>query len=209
MSWAPDYVTESQLKSYLRISTGSTQDDAELAFAITAASRAVDHACNRQFGIVGSAEARVYTPFYDRRRARWTVDVDDFPSTSTLAIAVDDDDDDVFDVTISTTAVRKYPFNAPDVGYPYTKLIINPASTSAPTSGEGTVQVTAKFGWSSVPDVVEQATLMQASRFFARRNSPYGIAGSPEIGSELRLLNKLDPDVDLALQSVKRRWAAV
>ena len=39
----------------------------------------------------------------------------------------------------------------------------------------------------------------EASRWFARRNSPYGIAGSPEMGSELRLLAKLDPDVAVML----------
>lgn len=208
MSWSTQYCTQDELKSYLRISTGSTADDAEIDFAREAASRAVDQAANRSFGLT-SAEARHYTPFYDRRRGRWTIDVNDFPSTSTLAIVVDDDDDQTFDVTISTTAVRLYPFNAADVGRPYEKIIITSASTSAPIAGEGTVQVTAKWGWAAVPDAVVQATLLQASRIFSRRNSPYGIAGSPEVGSELRLLNKVDPDVDLILQPFKKRWGAV
>jgi hypothetical protein len=58
---------------------------------------------------------------------------------------------------------------------------------------------------------VEQATLLQASRFHARRFSPYGVAGSPELGSELRLLAKLDADVELALSKAQlvRWWAAV
>lgn len=210
MAWSTKYVSQDVLKNFLRISTGSTEDDAELDFVREAASRAIDQATNRQFGIVASAEAREYTPHYDRRRARWTIDVDDFPSTSTLAIVVDDDDDQVFDdVTISSTAVRKYPFNAPDVGRPYTKLIINSGSTGVPVAGEGTCRVTAKWGWAAVPDTVVQACLLQASRFWARRFSPYGIAGSPDVGSELRLLSRVDPDVDLMLRPFTRYWGSV
>jgi hypothetical protein len=41
---------------------------------------------------------------------------------------------------------------------------------------------------------------MQASRLLSRRDAPFGIAGSPEMGSEMRLLAKLDPDVDLLVQ---------
>ena len=210
MAWSTKYVSQDVLKNFLRMSTASTEDDAELDFVREAASRAIDQSANRQFGIVASAEARVYTPYYDRRRGRWTIETDDFPSTSSLAIGIDDDDDQVFtDHTISSTAVRLYPFNAADVGRPHTMLIVNSDSTGVPVSGEGTVQVTAKWGWAAIPDTVVNACLLQASRFWARRFSPYGIAGSPEIGSELRLLNKVDPDVDLMLQPFKRRWGAV
>lgn len=59
-----------------------------------------------------------------------------------------------------------------------------------------------------MPAVVSSACLIQAARFFVRRDSSYGIAGSPELGNELRLLARLDPDVALLLTSVKRWWAA-
>lgn len=57
-----------------------------------------------------------------------------------------------------------------------------------------------KFGTpvSPVPDAIKQACLIQASRIFSRKSSPYGIAGSPETG-ELRLLNSLDVDVQQLL----------
>ena len=54
----------------------------------------------------------------------------------------------------------------------------------------------------SPPDAVKDACLIQAARFFSRRTSPHGIAGSPESG-ELRLLNSLDVDVQQLLAGVR------
>jgi hypothetical protein len=84
-------------------------------------------------------------------------------------------------------------------------------SAAKPTTERNGVTISAVWGWDEVPTTVEQATLLQASRFHARRFSPYGVAGSPEAGSEMRLLAKLDPDVELALgrASLVRWWAAV
>ena len=53
--------------------------------------------------------------------------------------------------------------------------------------------------FSPVPASVKLATEMQASRWAKRRDAPFGVAGSPELGSELRLLPKLDPDVEVLL----------
>lgn len=211
MAWAPKYADLNELKVFAEIQIGTVEGDVQLNLALESASRAVDQACNRQFGIVAtSTQAREYTPVYDRRRTRWIVETDDFPSTSALTITVDNDDDmDFADVTISSTAVRKWPFNAADVGRPHTAIIVNSGSTGVPVAGEGTVRVKAKWGWASVPDTVKEATLIQAARFYKRRHAPFGVAGSPEIGSELRLLNKVDPDVDLMLTPYKRMWGAV
>lgn len=60
--------------------------------------------------------------------------------------------------------------------------------TSFPRAGEG-----------STPSAIVNACLLQASRFWSRRSSPFGVAGSPEFGNELRLLNRLDPDVEVML----------
>jgi hypothetical protein len=46
--------------------------------------------------------------------------------------------------------------------------------------------------------------MLQASRFYARRDSPYGVAGSPDLGSEVRLLSKVDPDVAVSLADYVR-----
>jgi hypothetical protein len=59
-----------------------------------------------------------------------------------------------------------------------------------------------------VPPTIKLATQLQASRWLKRRDAPFGIAGSPELGSELRLLAKLDPDVEVLLDGhgERTRW---
>lgn len=60
-----------------------------------------------------------------------------------------------------------------------------------------------------IPEAVKMATMIQASRLYHRRDTPYGVAGSPEMGNELRLLSRLDPDVQLLLSTERNWWGAV
>lgn len=203
MAWAPDYVTSAELRSYLNITDSA--DDTELGYAITAASRAIDQDANRQFGVVGSVEERFYTARWDRQRCRWVVDIDDLMSTSNFAAETQDSDG------TTVGAIDDYflePRNAAAQGRPWTQLVVKPDSSFKPTGLANEVAITALWGWTSVPTAVKQATLLQASRLFARRTSPYGIAGSPDTGSELRLLARLDVDVAVALRPYRRWWAA-
>lgn len=203
MAWAPDYVTTAELRSYLNISDSA--DDTQLALAITAASRAVDTDTNRQFGKVASGEERFYTGRWDACRARWVVDIDDLMSVSGLDPQVQDSTGaDVGAITPYTLEPR----NAAAVGRPWTQLVVATTSTYKPTGLANEVAITALWGWTAVPDTVKQATLLQASRLFSRRTSPYGIAGSPDTGSELRLLARVDPDVAVMLRSYRRWWGA-
>ncbi|HKZ20482.1 MAG TPA: hypothetical protein VJQ57_10255, partial [Acidimicrobiia bacterium] len=204
MPWAPDYATTAELRAYITRSS-VTVDDTELALAVTAASRVVDEFCGRQFGST-AAEARVYTAEYDHRRRRWLIDTDDISAVAGLSILVDDDDDDTYDKEIDE--YRLWPFNAGDMGRPWTRIIVDPDSTNFPSCSEGAVQVTAAYGWSAVPSPVKTATLVIANRIFQRRVSPFGIAGSPETGSELRLLRAVDVDAQQILQPYRRRWGA-
>lgn len=57
----------------------------------------------------------------------------------------------------------------------------------------GTLTVTAVWGWPDVPDDIKWAVQMQAHRFYRRKGSPEGIAGSAEWG--LTRIPALDPDV--------------
>jgi len=200
MSWRPDYITLVDLRDYVTRS-GETADDAYLTVAAGAASRAVDRHTSRQFGKVDTSQARRYTACWDRRRSRWVVEVDDLYSAAGLAVAVAAGPVDVFDLE---------PVNALSDGKVYERLVIDPASANHP-AGRAENEVTAttdKWGWAAVPTAVRNATLLQGSRFFSRRNSPYGIAGSPDQGSELRLLSRVDPDVAVSLGDYLRWWAA-
>lgn len=207
MAWQPDYATTAQLKTDLRIPLADTQDDTELAFAITAASRAIDHATNRQFGSVTPVEAREYTARWDRTWKRWVIDVDDIYSSTGLLVAVDDDDDQVFDKSI--TDFRLAPVNEDNKGRPWTQIVVNSDSANVPTTAKDSVRVTALWGWAAVPETIKAATIRQAARFFYRREAPFGVAGSPTVGSEIRLLSMVDPDVAVMIRSYRRVWGAV
>lgn len=193
MPWAPDYVTTTELRDYLRIP--DTDDDAEIAVAISAASRAVDLAVNRQFGLVAVVEAREYDITYDRHRAVWVAFIDDLMTDTGLLI------EDAYGAPVAVSDVTLAPRNAPQKGRPWTRFTSQAAI-------DGPVQVTGLWGWTGIPATIKQATLIQASRFFKRRDSPFGVAGSPDLGNELRLLEKLDPDVALMVGGYRRWWAA-
>ncbi|WP_205876184.1 hypothetical protein [Mycobacterium camsae] len=70
------------------------------------------------------------------------------------------------------------------------------------------MKVTAKWGWPEVPGAVKLATLIQASRLFARRQAPFGVTGNPEVG-QLRLLERLDVDLVTSVRPYARVWGAV
>ena len=85
MPWAPDYVTLQEMKNHLRLT--DTVDDLEIALDITAASRAVDRATLRQFGLVAAPEVRTYTAWWDKRRCKYVVDIDDLMTAVGLVVA--------------------------------------------------------------------------------------------------------------------------
>lgn len=61
----------------------------------------------------------------------------------------------------------------------------------------------------AVPVSIHFATLVQAARLVKRRDAPFGVVGSPEMGNELRLLARLDPDVEVLVANHRVWWAAV
>lgn len=204
MTWAPDYTTADDLAEYLRID--DDDDDAVLESAVTTASRAIDTFTKRQFGQVAEPEARYYTARWSKSRCWWVVVIDDLMTNTGLEVTTEQSTAGVF-VVVSEPVLR--PRNALVKGRPWTELVIPKDSAVGSYFGrpEG-VRVTARFGWSSVPVAVVQAAQLQASRIFARRNAPFGIAGSPDAGSEMRLLAKVDPDVAVSLEDYRRRvWA--
>ncbi len=195
MSWAPDYLTTAQAKAYLRI--GDTVDDAEIATAITAASRAIDRACGRQFGRVAVAEQRWYPAECGvvAGRSVWLMPIDDLASTTGVGVVVDE---------ATVTDYTFYPRNAVALGKVWTRLVLGDNAEAYPVATDAEVSVSALWGWPTVPTAIIQACKVQTARFMARRDSPYGIAGSPSDGSEMRLLASVDPDVRVMLREYVR-----
>lgn len=195
MSLHPDYCTTAELK--LVVASTSTADDAFLGNAITAASRAIDTACDRQFGVLTVAAARYYTPFW--RYDRYAVDIDDLSSITSLVVKSDLDDDGTYETTL--TGMRAWPLNATSDAQPFTQLVF--ALGTNVWCRQGSLEVTGLWGWTAVPDTIKAATLLQASRFFKRKDAPFGVAGSDAMGNSLRLLAKADPDVEVMVAAYK------
>lgn len=193
MPWAPDYITEADLSTYKRI--GDDIDDAQVAEAATDASRAIDRHCNRQFGIVAAPEQRFYTARWVGRRCLWVVDIDDLMTTVGLIVAT---------AAGTITEYDLEPRNALAKGKPWTRIVIRKTNTITIKGEDGEFQPTGKWGWTAIPVPVKLAAKLQGSRFLSRRESPYGIAGSPQQGSELRLLARVDPDVGVSLADLVR-----
>lgn len=196
MAWKPDYLTLADAKAFLRVT--DTVDDVEIAGWITAASRAIDNRCNRQFGVLAAPAARTYerAPYYAPRTGMWELEIDDVQTSTGLLVN---------GVAYASSGAVLLPYNAPADGMPWTRLgFITEPFRSSPGYVITNV-VTATWGWSAVPAQVVAAAKLQINRWNSRRDSPYGIAGSPDQGSEMRLLARLDPDVATTLAGLSRR----
>lgn len=210
MALYPDYVTDSQLKAHLRIT--DTVDDAAVALVITAASRAIDKATNRQFGNPGDTPLTRHTQWTGEWiHGRRAVRVFDLYADELTTVKLDQGQDGAYEITlVSGTDFDLWPLNAEFDGVPYTHLVFRPDAQAFPVGFLAELMIESeRWGWSAVPAVVQNACLIQAARFFVRRDSQYGVAGSPEAGTELRLQDRLDPDVAVSLSAVRRHWGAV
>ena len=197
------YVLLADLRAYVGIPPASTEDDTVLQMALDAAEEQVDAYTGRTFAADPAPTVRIYeadSPSY--------LDVDPITSTTGLVVRTDDNADGVFETTWTlNTDYRLEPVNALVEGIAWTRLRglgtrLFPRHVYRPG-----VEVTARFGWpGDVPAAVKQAVLLQASRLFLRRGAPFGVAGSPDMGSEVRLLAKLDPDVEALVRPYRKTW---
>lgn len=190
------YTTLAELKSALGIE--DDVDNTALEAAITAASRMLDDYTGRFFykdGTVGSPVIRYFSTadFY-------TCQIDDIVTIS--EIAIDTAFDQTYGVVFATSDYLVEPVNAPRKGWPYTRILASGAYVF-PAYIPQAVRVTGVWGWSAVPSEISMATLIQASRLFARKQSPFGIAGAPDMGV-VRLSSRLDADVEVLVRPFRK-----
>ena len=193
MPLRPDYTSTSALKALMGIT--DTVDDAAIGASVTAASRMVDAYCQRQFGSA-TGQVREYAI------TGQTVAIEDVTSVTEVAVRPEWGTE-LTVLTVGTQYLLE-PRNASTRGTPFTRVRL-----ADPYDGRMVLKVTGTVGWSSIPELVVEATKIQAIRLFKRPQSPFGVAGSPDVGSELRLLARLDPDVQVLLTSVRRNWGSV
>tara|TARA_R110000868_G_scaffold76132_1_gene219211 strand:- start:802 stop:1410 length:609 start_codon:yes stop_codon:yes gene_type:complete len=190
------YCTLAEMKTALQLTDNN--DDTSLEVAVAAASRMIDDYTGRFFYQSGTSPTpaiRYYTP-----QDAWTLATDDIVSISEIA------SDDNFNRTYGTIwASDDYmvePVNNPARGWPVSRVLAVGAYIF-PFSLPQSVRIKGIFGFSAVPPEINIATQLQASRLFVRRQSPFGIAGSAELGT-VRLAAKLDADVEALLRPFRK-----
>lgn len=178
------YCTEAQLKDELG-AQGST-DTAKSERAIEAASRQIDGHCDRWFyqteleARVFEADCGIVTGF-------------DIATITGLVIKTDTADNGLYSTTLTAADYQLAPFNATLDGKPYTQLTAMPGVLFPRYTRPG-VQITARFGWPTVPADVVEACLIQAATLIKAASSPFGIvqAGGYD-GAGMRATSKLHP----------------
>lgn len=181
---ANEYADRATLKQRMNIQVDDDSRDDLLDSVLAAASRGIDTATGRRFYLDEAATVRTFSMSgrLVRREDGVRLLVDDMGAAPVLVETGSGD---------SWATVTDYdtaPDNALTRGRPITALV----STSAWGSG-ARARVTARWGWPAVPAEITEATLIQASRLYKRKDSPEGVTGSAEWG--VVRLSRRDPDV--------------
>lgn len=184
------YCTLAEVKAYLGIT--DTVDDTPLEGAVMAASRAIDDHTQRVF------YATTATRYFQAEAPDLLVLPDDLISVTSLSC--DDDGDRVYERTWTATDYDLEPVNS---GPPYLLIRTTPQGNYAfPTHSRG-VAIVGSWGYAATaPEAVKQACLILATRYFKRKDAPFGVLGTPELGF-MRIPSR-DPEVTALLSPFRR-----
>lgn len=197
------YATLQEFKSYLFPSANyGSAEDAQMEAAIETASRMIDEFTARRFYSDASVSARKYWADAPDR-----VIVDDFSTTTGLIVKTDTGDNGTFDQTwVIDTEYFVEPVNGVVngvAGQPFYVIRSAYIKRFPITGTRPRVQVTAKWGWASVPKSIKQATLIQAARIYRRAQTPEGFAAGESFGA-VRVSSYMDPDVKMLVAPYRR-----
>lgn len=188
------YCTLNELKAILRII--DNVDDALLEARISEASRVIDQHCGRRFYADNSATARIFVAVDDA-----VLMVDDISSTTGLVVKTDIEGDGTYSKTLTAADFQAEPLNALVQGKPISILRAKVTGTFPLTAVPAGIQVTARWGWPSVPEPVRSACLILAGRLVKRGDSLLGVAGFGDLGAIT--VRAIDPDVERMLRPFK------
>jgi len=177
------YATLVGIKAYLSISDST--DDTLLENLVESASRSIDKIANRRFYADTTATVRLYRAYSDV-----FVYTDDISSTTGLIVKVDEAGNGTYTKTLTlNTDYIMDPLTAEALGRPFTQLTMVSNNESWPIFPGLTqnglrpgVQVTAKFGWPSVPSDVNVACLILTADLYKRKDAPGGVLGLGDLG---------------------------
>jgi hypothetical protein len=187
MAIGDNYITADQVKQWTGLQ--GSEFDVLVEGVCTAMSRSIEDHCRRQFNKEASPSARVY-----QADDPCTLLVDDFYTTTGLVIQTDEDGDGVFETTWDASDFELHPLNGVRngrPGFPYWKIRARRRGLRRfPWRySEARVQVTAAWGWASVPDVVVQAAKIIVTDTFQLKDQRFGVAGTDQFGTLVRVRN--------------------
>jgi hypothetical protein len=182
------YVSAAEFKEWVRLQVDDTVDDTAAALVLSAAERAVTTHCGRTFDQVvptaNPATARLFAARFGD-----LVWVDDFWTTSGLIVETRSAASGAY-TTWATADYQLEPLNgiADGVaGWPWFRIRATGSRRFPVDARFATVRVTAKWGWSAVPDDVQLATKLQAALLLKRREAPNGLLEFAGDGASLRV----------------------
>jgi hypothetical protein len=201
------YATLTQIKNYMSISDNTDND--LLEDLIESASRSIDRMANRRFYLDATASARLYRAYSDI-----FVYVDDIGTTSNLAVALDINGNGTYTKTL--TLNQDYildPLTAASLNRPFTQLTMVSNTETWPIFPGLTqnglrpgVQVTARWGWPSVPDDINMACLILTADLYKRKDAPGGILGLGDLG--VVRMSPIGRDVTAMVRAYKKEVIA-
>ena len=155
-----------------------------------------------------SVNARYYTP-----TNYVEVAVDDISTTTGLVVSLDTTDNGTYDttITLNTDFILK-PMNPEhieisdaDYRFPQNYIQIIPTRSSERFDPLiiNNIKVEAKWGFIKVPPAIKQATLIQATRLFKRKDTPFNVFGNEQTGTQ-ELFSKFDPDAKELIRPYKK-----
>ena len=191
------------------MSISDNTDNDLLEDLVESASRSIDRIANRRFYLDATASARLYRAYSDI-----FVYVDDIGTTSSLVVQTDSNGNGTYAKTL--TLNQDYildPLTSPSLGRPYTQLTMVSNTETWPIFPGLTqnglrpgVQVTARWGWPSVPDDINMACLILTADLYKRKDAPGGILGLGDLG--VVRMSPIGRDVTAMVRAYKKEVVA-
>lgn len=187
MALGDPYATLALLKTRLGIT--DTNDDVALTNALAVATLNIEGVCGRQFNDAGSATARVYYP-----DSLTQVTVDDFSTTSGLIVAADFSNAGLYATIIAAANYQLEPLNGiidGTPGWPYYRIRAIqtwfPIWYTSIGDPRTSIQITARWGWATVPANVVEACLILGEEIFKLKDAAFGVVGIDSLGGLIRV----------------------
>lgn len=173
---ATRYLTETELKSYVRTEITSADDTAYTA-AINTAETLIDNACGRRFEVAAGSTARSYRPsngsiqfIHDCTAITSVVDNGTTLISNTDYVAEPLNALSDIGATVPYYALRR-------LGYYYRRWY-----NWNGIPGSATIVVTANWGWAAIPPQIKETCKIVAKDVFLQRNVSHGLIGVSEAG---------------------------